>query len=388
VIRSRRRACWVLSVWFSVWGATQEAKGDGGQDAGQPSEPPGPADPPAAEAENVSCHHQRYVVLATRNGFDPSLAAEVRKDLAAELGPRGYGVCQQRVVEGELAAEIWLSVAEPSLVSIQIDDLVTGKRVWRDVPQTKIPAGGKALAIAIAADELLRASWAELDLPRRDARAEAGLPAGTPAAAESDAASASRLEDAERRTINARASPQTIKPGRPRLPTRFLLALLPSYARSSSSWNAFGLDLRAQVVPGGRAWLEAGVGGFGALDADTALGSVGARGFSGALSAGACTPEQGRLLLCGGARGNVSWVQFRGDASPSGDAQGRKDALPALILAGVGQLGLRLSRRWLALVELSLGAAALGAQAKQGSSTLMALDGFVFSSALGVGFQP
>jgi hypothetical protein len=376
----RRWLCaWVLSVWFSVLGVTQDALGEASTDAGQPNQLPAP-DAATAEVGDVSCQHQRYVVLGTRDGFDAALAAEVRKDLAAELGPRGFGVCAARAGAGELAAEIWLSISEPSRVAIQIDDLVTGKRVGRDVPLTPIPKGGKALAIAIAADELLRASWAELDLPRRGQEAAPAVAAGAVAGQ----AYGGGPEEGERLPVNARASPGSTS--KPRRGGHFVLGLLPGYVRSARAWNAFGAELRGQVRPGRAGWLEAGLGGFRALDVEVAAGSVRASGISALLSAGACTPERRRLLLCGGARASLYWTRFQGLSS--GATDGFQDSVPGVTLGAAGQLGLRLSRRWLALFELALGGATTAALAKQGNQTLMGLDGFVFSSALGLGFQP
>jgi hypothetical protein len=333
----------------------------------------------------MSCQHERYVVLGTRDGFDPALAAEVRKDLAAELGPRGYGVCTRRVAEGELAAEIWLSMAEPTLVSIQIDDLVTGKRVWRDVPLTRIPVGGKALAIAIAADELLRASWAELDLPRRDQRVEgAPVASGTAASAQPES-QADADKAAEHRVVNARASPAD-ESERPRRARRFSLGLWAGFTHASQAWNAFGLELRAQGRPLGWGWIEAGAGGFGALETDADVGSVKARGASASLSLGGCAAERRGLALCGGARSGFSWVQFRGQ--PAGAGGERSEGRAALVVSAVAQLGIKLSRRFRGLFELALGGAPLGASADYGARTLMGLEGFVFSTALGLGFQP
>lgn len=331
----------------------------------------------------MGCQHERYVVLGAREGFDPALAAEVRKDLAAELGPRGYGVCTGRVVEGELAAEIWLSMAEPALVSIQIDDLVTGKRVWRDVPLTRIPPGGRALAIAIAADELLRASWAELDLPRRDQRSEGTpLPSGTPAAAVQPEARAGADKEAEHRVVNAHASRGAERARRER---HLSLGLWTSFSHTQHAWNAFGLELRAQGRPLGWGWIEAGAGGFGALEADAEAGSVKARGGSALLSLGGCAPEKRGFALCSGARSGFSWVQFRGQSAGAGGE--RSKGLPALVVSAVGQLGVKLSRRFRALFELALGGAPVGARADDGARTVMGLDGFVFSTALGLGFQ-
>lgn len=59
-------------------------------------------------------------------------------------------------------------------VVIEIDDRVTQKRLARDLDLAAFPEDGRALALAVASDELLRASWIEL------AMADAPPPARPP----------------------------------------------------------------------------------------------------------------------------------------------------------------------------------------------------------------
>jgi hypothetical protein len=61
-------------------------------------------------------------------------------------------------------------------VSLHLVDAVTGKRVSRDVDLSGLPSDGRAFAVAVAADELLRASWAELALRSRRTEARAVPP--------------------------------------------------------------------------------------------------------------------------------------------------------------------------------------------------------------------
>ena len=66
----------------------------------------------------------------------------------------------------ELAADD----ASKATVDIEVRDAVTHKRVRRDVDLSRIPDDGRAAAIAIESDELLRASWAEVALDTARAR--------------------------------------------------------------------------------------------------------------------------------------------------------------------------------------------------------------------------
>ncbi len=91
--------------------------------------------------------------------------------LRAELAERGIGLCV-----GDLAAKrsavavIAISPAESGAVAIHIDvrDAVTNKELMRVVDLSSIPRDGHPLALAVATDELLRASWMELAMARHE----------------------------------------------------------------------------------------------------------------------------------------------------------------------------------------------------------------------------
>ena len=69
-----------------------------------------------------------------------------------------------------LAVELAADDTAKATVDIEVRDAVTHKRVRRDVDLSRIPDDGRAAAIAIEADELLRASWAEIALDTARAR--------------------------------------------------------------------------------------------------------------------------------------------------------------------------------------------------------------------------
>ncbi len=87
------------------------------------------------------------------------------EDLKAGLASRHIETCQ----EGEgpskppvAAIRISSNEVESVQVTVEIRDSVTEKRVSRDVDLSSMPIDGRALAIALAADELVWASWAEI----------------------------------------------------------------------------------------------------------------------------------------------------------------------------------------------------------------------------------
>jgi hypothetical protein len=95
------------------------------------------------------------------------LAAAVGSDLRAGLAPSSIEVCSQPPAGAvEPLARVVIEQVEGSAArfSLDVTDSVTNKRVGRDLALDKLPADGRALALAVAAEELLRASWAELAL--------------------------------------------------------------------------------------------------------------------------------------------------------------------------------------------------------------------------------
>ena len=92
--------------------------------------------------------------------------------LKLELAGRGIAVCTARPQgpASEPLATLALAPSESGERSIRLDievrDAVTAKRVGREIDLSSVPADGRPDVVALAADELLRASWAELALPR------------------------------------------------------------------------------------------------------------------------------------------------------------------------------------------------------------------------------
>jgi hypothetical protein len=324
----------------------------------------------AAPPEVPACVYERYVTLGADAGFDAHLADEVRKDLAAELSQRGFGVCPGRAARGELVAEVTLVQREPSLVAIQVEDHTTGKQLARDVRLARIPAGGVALAIAIAADELLRASWAELALRREQAEAEAGA---------AQAAADGRGQEA--------GESQRSAPSRQRsreVPAALVLAF--DYAHAARAWNSLGVDVRLQLRPFRYGFFEIGGGGAWALPVEATLGTVRGAGIVALLSLGGCGEATTGVLLCGAARGLFQWTQFRGDPAPGVEASRR--SLTSFVVGGVAQAQWRFSARALLLGELWLGGTAVSAVARDARRTLLGIDGLALGAAIGVGYAP
>ena len=95
-----------------------------------------------------------------------AFAEAVRSDLRAGLLPSSIDVCLVGPRMPRPLARVAVAEVEPGRArySVDVTDSVTQKRVGRDLVLDKLPADGRALALAVAAEELLRASWAELAL--------------------------------------------------------------------------------------------------------------------------------------------------------------------------------------------------------------------------------
>ena len=118
-----------------------------------------------AAADDPACgKSERPWVWVQTEALSPSLGAFVSL-LRAELASRGLDLCTW--TEGGSAAVATvrvLSRPDGVVMTVEVHDAVTDKQVSRDVSLRGIPDDGRPLTVALAADELLRASWAELAL--------------------------------------------------------------------------------------------------------------------------------------------------------------------------------------------------------------------------------
>ena len=112
-------------------------------------------------------------------GWNEAQRASVLSDLQHTLAGQGIAACSADAHPAAaplatLAVELSPDDTAKATVDIEVRDAVTRKRVRRDVDLSRIPDDGRAAAIAIEADELLRASWAEIALDTARARRGAG----------------------------------------------------------------------------------------------------------------------------------------------------------------------------------------------------------------------
>ena len=121
------------------------------------------------QPDETTCGVGRSWVLMELSALEQTFAARLISDLRAGLAPSRVDACSSAPVQRRdplATVKIVPSAADPLTVSIDVSDSVTQKRIGRDVDLAHVPADGRAFALAVAAEELLRASWAELALDR------------------------------------------------------------------------------------------------------------------------------------------------------------------------------------------------------------------------------
>lgn len=124
-----------------------------------------------AEPSMSACARDPWVELAFEgDGWSVALQADMTEDLRAGLRLRGIGLCADGQGTGNGVAPVARAVldsegGERFQVAIEIQDALTEKRVSRNVELRRTAPDARALVLAQAVDELLRASWVELTIP-------------------------------------------------------------------------------------------------------------------------------------------------------------------------------------------------------------------------------
>jgi hypothetical protein len=314
----------------------------------------------AQTAPAPDCPGERYLVLHQQPANNAELAQEIKVDLSAELASRSIAVCEQEQPRGAPLALVTLR-SEGDLVSIEVDDRTTQKRVSRDLHVDTIPQSGRALATAIAIDELLRASWAELALFARTPPAPAPV---------------------------APPPPPPQKPAAPPKPTapaarKLGLSVSLGFAHARESWDAFSTNLRASFWPWPWAWVELGASLQGALDVESSLGRISGRAAGADVTLGLCPARTKRFFGCGGIRSGVDFVAYQAHAGAGASADAGSGT--AVRMEGVGMLGLYFSRHWFVMTQLALGYPLQSVVAADAHGPVMGASSVLVSGALGVG---
>jgi hypothetical protein len=252
------------------------------------------------------CSGGPIAIRVTDAPFVGQQREEFLVQLRTALRVRGIDVCtapHDAVAEAIAAIEI-TNVPDASFV-IVVKDALFAKRVERTVDLGSLPADGRPLALALATDELLRASWAELVLA--DARLDKPAPP--------EVRKAISLEPADRRA------------------PRFELGAGASGEIYTSGPDHLGGDLFATFWAAPPLGVEARVGGRAVAVATAPHGEVKSSAVVSALGPVVrLTPIHERLGLDIGGQLALLHVRVAGDARPP--AIGRVDFANAIYANG------------------------------------------------------
>ena len=242
-----------------------------------------------------------------------SFAHSVRSELRAGLAPGDIEVCEAGPAGApEPLARVVIVQVEPARARYSVDviDSVTQKRVGRDLQLQKLPADGRALALAVAAEELLRASWAELALRGVHSAQTAAPPAV--------------------RAVVEKSSPE---PAPPQRFTAFGARL--AFEHFLGGQTHYGADLFGAVPLGRIAGGVLAVGARRALSEQAPNGSIGATALS--LEAGVALTffRQRGLDLGAFVSGRVLRVSFEPEAA-SGVRAAPQSGLAVISRVGFG----------------------------------------------------
>jgi hypothetical protein len=324
------------------------------------------ASPSSSAADDVAAcggaGHPGIVLRA--EGMDPELRAHVVEQLQVALGARHFELCSPERAAGALASlDVTPGGATGVSLTLSVRDEVTDKRVSRDIDLGGIPEDGRALAIAQAADELLRASWAELlvaDAPKPKREVPPEITRALPVA-----------------EVSAPPPPPARSP-------MLEVAAAAAIEHFGSGHTQLGPDLSLGFFPIPRlgAVLRAGV--RSAARAEATTGSVDPTSVAGALAVmAAAVPRNGPLGLDGGAELFVTRVHYAADALPG--VRARSDSATAVHVAAVASGWAVLTPPLRATLGISLGAPIHTVRAVAADSTIAAISGVLLGAHLGLG---
>jgi hypothetical protein len=280
-------------------------------------------------------------------------------DLQHTLAPLGIGACAGTThPRGEPLATLAIDLATGGKVGVAIEvrDAVTKKRVRREVDLTSIPADGRELAIAIEADELLRACWAEIALDT------------------------ARSRGAERRGDVAGSVAQVLAPVRVQNPGAFGARAAGEVFFGGAT--LFGADTFARLRLGDRTGLELAAEIRASPSVATDHGRVGALAAGGGVSVLFRVAGSDGASIDVGAGVAGSWLQFRGEAAPGSRASPYGNLLLVSRARVVGRLALG---RWMrAAVGFQAGHALVGVAARDSGEVVRSASGLALGATIGL----
>ncbi len=287
----------------------------------------------------------------------------VLDDLRAGFAGRDIDVCPQvgAPSKAPLAAVLISAGTDASRIGVEIRDTVTNKRVGRDVDLSNVPEDGQAFAIALATDELVWASWAELALERaREPKAAPPPP-----------------------QVKKAIDKQLPPPAPKRYPPR--VALQAAGDDYGGGQRQYGLDGALLLPAWERVKLDLGVGVRQGLPEDAPNGRIGSNAAHLSLGARYLFAAASGYELGVGASAQGSWVSLRGEAPR--DAEANELAGPVFYARGSLSFDLRLlGPVWFA-AALHAGAPLRGLEASADGEVITGTSGLLLGAQAGLAVE-
>lgn len=334
-----------LSTWCAVTAAADAA-----------ADATASVDNPSEDRELTCAEARSWVQLSFAGPVSPALQSAVLRDLSAGL-PRMV-VCLRGPASGSPVSTVIVE-RKDHRVTIEVRDAITDKRLSRDLDLAPLPEDGHALALAVAADELLRASWAELALRQRPRSAPRPPPPPEVDATVQDALTTSPRPSDPQVVVGVRGAGERYGTG---------LALFGAevvVSREAAPWFVEG-------------WLGARQG----LEVPSTLGTIESELWLAGLAVGRDVVRAGVLRL-----GPVLGVQG-GSARFTGRSQGDARASElrgALLVPRAGGYVSVESGPWRVGGELGAGMPVLGLRAREAGDSVTGMAGPVLWATLGAG---
>lgn len=305
-------------------------------------------------------------ILLRAEGLDAALRSHIVDQLRAALAGRGFDLCEPPNGAGAVAELDMARLADRETTAValtlSVRDEITDKRVSRDIDLLHIPEDGRALVIAQAADELLRASWAELlvadaPTPKRDVPPEIS---------------------------RAVSPPLTPSPAPPSVAPLVELGAAVALEHFGSGLTQLGPDVAVGVFPFARLGAVVRAGIRSGARANAVSGSVDPSSVVTALAVlGSVLPRTSRLGLDAGTELFVTHVHYAAEASAGARANSASGT--AVHASAVARGWLLLAAPLRASLGLSVGAPVHTVRAVAAGSTIAAVSGILLGVQLGVG---
>ncbi len=320
-----------------------------------------------AKPTSSTCKHGPWIALEWGDDWSAGERRAVLEHLRRGFEVYGVSVCEKSTKTQELPlAEVSFSSAGRDSVSLSVDvrDSVTQKRVGRDVDVRGYSKEGQALAVAIATEELVRASWVELELD----------------SPHNEEPPKRRVKNPEAADAVRRVNQDSIRsePIRLRLELR---GMLETYSGGQTHWGA---DLALRQALGSGFGLGLALGPRVALRESSRLGDVTASLLAGEAFAWANIIRGATVALDWevGLRGGL----LRYQSQPQAGAAITENA-GVLIAKTSLTLDLALGSAWYLGLNAGVGHSLMGATATGRGRELTSVSGLELHGGLGFGGQ-